>query len=115
MHQIQGKNRAIVAKAGADLGLDGTYTPHSYIEQVQLQHLTNEFNEATRDLKSRLMLDSMDEAGFSNNFPPPSQKLVFPASPRSSAQEKVQRHGSQGSIHDSQRQVRSSHSLTVTV
>eukprot|EP00240_Pyramimonas_obovata_P001833 CAMPEP_0118935894 /NCGR_PEP_ID=MMETSP1169-20130426/15892_1 /TAXON_ID=36882 /ORGANISM="Pyramimonas obovata, Strain CCMP722" /LENGTH=454 /DNA_ID=CAMNT_0006878973 /DNA_START=202 /DNA_END=1563 /DNA_ORIENTATION=+ len=62
--QIQGKERALVAKAGARLGLDGTYTPHSYIEQVQLQHLTNEFNEATRDLKSRLMLDSMDPGGM---------------------------------------------------
>ena len=35
--QIQGKVRAAVEEAGTKLGLDGTYVPHSYIEQVQLE------------------------------------------------------------------------------
>lgn len=32
--QVQGKDRVSVAEAGRRLGLDGTYIPRSYIEQV---------------------------------------------------------------------------------
>mmetsp|Transcript_20671 Transcript_20671/g.28613 ORF Transcript_20671/g.28613 Transcript_20671/m.28613 type:complete len:240 (+) Transcript_20671:70-789(+) len=62
--QIQGKTRELVAEAGAALGLDNTYTPHSYIEQVQLQNLTSEFKEATKDLKTRLALDGFDDSDY---------------------------------------------------
>jgi hypothetical protein len=40
------------------LGLEGTYTPHSFIEQVQLSHLLSEFKEVTSDFASRLSLES---------------------------------------------------------
>jgi len=56
--QVQGKSRELVAEAGSALGLDGTYTPHSFIEQVQLSHLMSEFKEATSDFQSRLSLES---------------------------------------------------------
>lgn len=39
--QIQGKDRAAVAEAGRRLGLDGTYIPRSYIEQVTTHHFTS--------------------------------------------------------------------------
>ncbi|KAK3276129.1 hypothetical protein CYMTET_15774, partial [Cymbomonas tetramitiformis] len=48
--QIQGKKREMVAQAGTDLGLDGTYVPHSYIEQVQLEDLTADFNNSLQDV-----------------------------------------------------------------
>ena len=32
--QVQGKNRELVAETARKLGLDGTYIPRSYIEQV---------------------------------------------------------------------------------
>ncbi len=35
MLQVQGKERELVAQTGRQLGLDGTYIPRSYIEQVQ--------------------------------------------------------------------------------
>lgn len=38
--QVQGKDRGVVEAAGAALGLEGTYIPHSYIELVQIGHLT---------------------------------------------------------------------------
>ena len=38
--QVQGKDRAVVEEAGRRLGLEGTYIPHSYIELVQIGHLT---------------------------------------------------------------------------
>ena len=35
--QVQGKERELVARVGALLGLDGTYIPRSYIEQVRVR------------------------------------------------------------------------------
>jgi hypothetical protein len=37
--QVQGKDRKLVAEAGRNLGLDGSYIPHPYIEQIQLEKL----------------------------------------------------------------------------
>jgi adenylate cyclase class IV len=55
--QVQGKDRAAVAAAGAALGLDGTYIPHSYIELVQLENLTQSFQTVTEDLKRRFAVN----------------------------------------------------------
>ena len=55
--QVQGKDRATVAAAGAALGLDGTYIPHSYIELVQLENLTQSFQTVTEDLKRRFAVN----------------------------------------------------------
>jgi hypothetical protein len=38
--QVQGKDRAVVEEVGRRLGLEGSYIPHSYIELVQIGHLT---------------------------------------------------------------------------
>ena len=51
--QVQGKDRAAVACAGAALGLDGHYLPRSYIEMVQLERLTESFRAVTDDLRRR--------------------------------------------------------------
>lgn len=51
--QVQGKDRAAVAAAGAALGLEGSYSPRSYIEMVQLEKLTESFRTVTDDLRRR--------------------------------------------------------------
>jgi hypothetical protein len=38
--QVQGKDRSVVEETGRRLGLEGSYIPHSYIELVQIGHLT---------------------------------------------------------------------------
>ncbi|OAE35912.1 hypothetical protein AXG93_879s1020 [Marchantia polymorpha subsp. ruderalis] len=40
--QVQGKDRITVGEVAKKLGLDGTYIPRSYIEQIQLEKLTAE-------------------------------------------------------------------------
>ncbi|KAF4357804.1 hypothetical protein F8388_024415 [Cannabis sativa] len=39
---VQGKDRLIVRGVAEQLGLEGTYTPRTYIEQIQLEKLVNE-------------------------------------------------------------------------
>ena len=53
--QIQGKVRAAVEEAGTKLGLDGTYVPHSFIEQVQLERMTDELREMTAEMKDKFV------------------------------------------------------------
>ena len=54
--QIQGKVRAAVEEAGKKLGLEGTYIPHSYIEQVQLEEITEELQTMTMEMKDKFVL-----------------------------------------------------------
>ena len=54
--QIQGKVRAAVEEAGTKLGLDGTYVPHSYIEQVQLEEMTEELRNMTEEMKDKFVM-----------------------------------------------------------
>lgn len=54
--QVQGKERAVVAEAAKTLGLDGSYIPHSYIEQIQLEKLISGLMGPSQDLKSKLSL-----------------------------------------------------------
>ena len=63
--QIQGKVRAAVVEAGSKLGLDGTYIPHSYIEQVQYDEMTEELRHMTAEMK-----DTFVTAANRTNFPP---------------------------------------------
>ena len=51
--QVQGKDRARVADIANKLGLDGSYVPHSYIEQIKLEKLTGEGMTLPDDLKSK--------------------------------------------------------------
>lgn len=62
--QIQGKDRTKVAEMGTALGLDGSYYPHSYIEIIQLENLTQDFLTVSDDLKRRFTVNGepLDEA-----------------------------------------------------
>ncbi len=55
--QVQSKDRAAVAAVGTALGLDGSYIPHSYIEVVQLENLTQSFQTVTEDLRKRFAVN----------------------------------------------------------
>ncbi|KAH7441692.1 hypothetical protein KP509_03G049200 [Ceratopteris richardii] len=54
--QVQGKDRILVAEAGKALGLDGSYIPHSYIDQIQREKLISGLMGPSEDLKSKLSL-----------------------------------------------------------
>ena len=58
-----------VDKLGEKLGLDGAYIPRSYIEQVQLEKLTQEFQtglmeELTSKLNLQMDITSPDPTPF---------------------------------------------------
>ncbi|XP_031278049.1 inorganic pyrophosphatase TTM2-like [Pistacia vera] len=55
--QVQGKDRLIVKYVAEQLGLEGSYIPRTYIEQIQLEKLVNEVMALPEDLKSKLSLD----------------------------------------------------------
>ncbi|KAI4379186.1 hypothetical protein MLD38_005513 [Melastoma candidum] len=55
--QVQGKDRVIVKSVADLLGLEGSYTPRTYIEQIQLEKLVNEVMALPEDLKTKLSLD----------------------------------------------------------
>ncbi|XP_057851860.1 inorganic pyrophosphatase TTM1 isoform X1 [Cryptomeria japonica] len=60
--QVQGKDRSFVAEVAQKLGLDGSYVPRSYIEQIQLEKLTAEIMEIPDDLKSKLLQNDSEVA-----------------------------------------------------
>ena len=60
--QVQGLNRTEVAAAANMLGLDGSYVPHSFIEQVQMQQVTTEIMQLTDEMKNRIVLSSPQPA-----------------------------------------------------
>ena len=41
-NQVQGKDRQIVQSTAEQLGLEGSFIPRTYIEQIQLEKLINE-------------------------------------------------------------------------
>ncbi|KAK9800247.1 hypothetical protein WJX73_005883 [Symbiochloris irregularis] len=55
--QVQGKDREQVGNIGRQLGLDGTYIPRSYIEQIQLEKLTATFQTVPEDVRRRFAVD----------------------------------------------------------
>lgn len=55
--QVQGKDRLYVEYVAKDLGLDGSYVPHTYIEQIQLEKLINDVMALPDDLKTKLSID----------------------------------------------------------
>ncbi|KAL8478750.1 hypothetical protein ACS0TY_030580 [Phlomoides rotata] len=55
--QVQGKDRSYVEYVAKDLGLDGSYVPHTYIEQIQLEKLINDVMALPDDLKTKLSID----------------------------------------------------------
>lgn len=40
--KVQGKDRLVVKYVAEQLGLEGSYVPRTYIEQIQLEKLVNE-------------------------------------------------------------------------
>ncbi|KAG6759706.1 hypothetical protein POTOM_036191 [Populus tomentosa] len=53
--QVQGRDRLVVKFIAEQLGLEGSYTPRTYIEQIQLERLVNE--ALPDDLRTKLSLD----------------------------------------------------------
>ncbi|KAL0795488.1 hypothetical protein Bca101_066865 [Brassica carinata] len=55
--QVQGKDRQLVQSTASQLGLEGSFIPRTYIEQIQLDELINEVMALPADLKNKLSLD----------------------------------------------------------
>uniref|UniRef100_A0A5B7ANT9 Putative uridine-cytidine kinase C isoform X1 n=1 Tax=Davidia involucrata TaxID=16924 RepID=A0A5B7ANT9_DAVIN len=55
--QVQGKDRQVVKYVAEQLGLEGSYIPRTYIEQIQLEKLVNEVMALPDDLKIKLSID----------------------------------------------------------
>ncbi|XP_072960412.1 inorganic pyrophosphatase TTM2-like isoform X2 [Typha angustifolia] len=61
--QVQGRDRQYVKYVAEELGLEGSYIPRTYIEQIQLEKLVNEVMALPDDLKTKLSID--DDMAFS--------------------------------------------------
>ncbi|KAF8407918.1 hypothetical protein HHK36_007056 [Tetracentron sinense] len=55
--QVQGRDRLFVKSIADQLGLEGSYVPRTYIEQIQLEKLVNEVMALPDDLKTKLSID----------------------------------------------------------
>ncbi|KAG6413760.1 hypothetical protein SASPL_126474 [Salvia splendens] len=55
--QVQGKDRMYVKFIAKELGLDSSYIPRTYIEQIQLEKLINDVMALPDDLKTKLSID----------------------------------------------------------
>lgn len=55
--QVQGKDRLHVKHVAEQLGLDGSYVPHTYIAQIQLEKLVNDVMALPDDLRTKLSID----------------------------------------------------------
>ncbi|TYG90453.1 hypothetical protein ES288_A12G183400v1 [Gossypium darwinii] len=55
--QVQGRDRSAVKGVAERLGLEGSYIPRTYIEQIRLEKLVNEVMALPEDLKTKLSLD----------------------------------------------------------
>ncbi|GAV80215.1 PRK domain-containing protein/CYTH domain-containing protein [Cephalotus follicularis] len=55
--QVQGRDRMVIKCVAEQLGLEGSYMPRTYIEQIQLEKLVNEVMALPEDLKTKLSLD----------------------------------------------------------
>ncbi|OMO93667.1 Uridine kinase [Corchorus capsularis] len=55
--QVQGRDRLVVKCVAEQLGLEGSYIPRTYIEQIQLEKLVDEVMALPEDLKTKLSLD----------------------------------------------------------
>ncbi|KAK7292134.1 hypothetical protein RIF29_07853 [Crotalaria pallida] len=55
--QVQGRDRNYVKLVAEKLGLDGSYVPRTYIEQIQLEKLVNDVMALPDDLKTKLSID----------------------------------------------------------
>ncbi|KAJ7956537.1 Uridine-cytidine kinase C [Quillaja saponaria] len=56
--RVQGKDRNYVKYVADELGLEGSYVPCTYIEQIQLERLVNDVMALPDDLKTKLSIDN---------------------------------------------------------
>ncbi|KAF9592859.1 hypothetical protein IFM89_017824 [Coptis chinensis] len=54
---VQGRDRLYVKFVAEQLGLEGSYVPRTYIQQIQLEKLVNEVMALPDDLKTKLSID----------------------------------------------------------
>ncbi|XWS51284.1 hypothetical protein CRYUN_Cryun12cG0163600 [Craigia yunnanensis] len=55
--QVQGRDRLYVKHVAKELGLEGSYVPRTYIEQIQLEKLANDVTALPDDVKKNLSID----------------------------------------------------------
>ncbi|KAJ3686792.1 hypothetical protein LUZ61_015956 [Rhynchospora tenuis] len=55
--QVQGRDRLYVKFVAEQLGLEGSYIPRTYIEQIQLEKLVNDVMALPDDLKTKLSIE----------------------------------------------------------
>ncbi|KAF5185174.1 Inorganic pyrophosphatase ttm2 [Thalictrum thalictroides] len=55
--QVQGRDRLHVKFIAEELGLEGSYVPRTYIQQIQLEKLVNDVMALPDDLKTKLSID----------------------------------------------------------
>ncbi|GJW43005.1 uridine-cytidine kinase C-like protein [Tanacetum coccineum] len=55
--QVLGRDRLSVRCVAEQLGLEGSYIPRTYLEQMKLEKLLNEVMELPEDLKTKLSID----------------------------------------------------------
>ncbi|KAL5725607.1 uridine/cytidine kinase [Ranunculus cassubicifolius] len=55
--QVQGRDRLYVQLVAEQLGLEGSYVPRTYIQQIQLEKLVNDVMALPDDLKTKLSID----------------------------------------------------------
>ncbi|XWS47890.1 hypothetical protein CRYUN_Cryun13aG0024800 [Craigia yunnanensis] len=55
--QVQGRDRLFVKYVAEQLGLEGSYVPRTYIEQIQLEKLVNDVMALPDDLRTKLSID----------------------------------------------------------
>ncbi|XP_074383468.1 inorganic pyrophosphatase TTM2-like [Apium graveolens] len=63
--QVQGRDRVVVQGVADQLGLEGSYIPRTYIEQIQLEKIVNEVMAVPDDLRTKLSID--EDLGSSPN------------------------------------------------
>ncbi|XP_075495911.1 inorganic pyrophosphatase TTM2 isoform X1 [Primulina tabacum] len=55
--QVQGRDRLVVKCVAEQLGLEDSYVPHTYIEQIQLEKMIDDVMALPDDLRTKLSID----------------------------------------------------------
>ncbi|WOH07778.1 hypothetical protein DCAR_0727212 [Daucus carota subsp. sativus] len=74
--QVQGRDRAVVKGVAEQLGLEGSYIPRTYIEQIQLEKIVNEVMAVPDDLRTKLSIDEDLGSSPSDSLSRASSKRV---------------------------------------
>uniref|UniRef100_A0A161ZKP1 CYTH domain-containing protein n=1 Tax=Daucus carota subsp. sativus TaxID=79200 RepID=A0A161ZKP1_DAUCS len=76
MFEVQGRDRAVVKGVAEQLGLEGSYIPRTYIEQIQLEKIVNEVMAVPDDLRTKLSIDEDLGSSPSDSLSRASSKRV---------------------------------------